>query len=206
MPRTSAKSQERSSEEAIAFALSHRVRVEILSELNVDEFSASELSRRLGHPQSTVQYHLQELLEAGAIEVSRTVPARNFEQRFYRATTSAEFDVPDLSSWSVEKRQQLYGLIIQNAGAEALTALHAGTISNEPSSWLTWARYNVDRQGWAAMGAVFERVYREFQEIEAESLARAEAGGEEPRTFICSLQGYPRSRKARSSYPHPPAT
>lgn len=201
MPRTSAKSRERSSEEATAFALAHRVRVEILSALNEADLCASELARLLGQPQSTVQYHLQELLDSGAVEVTRTQRARNFEQRFYRARRAAEFDEDELADWPLEKRQTFYGLIIRNSSAEAMAALHSGTISEEPKSWLTWARFNVDAEGWRDMLEVLASTWSQLMEIEAESKARREETGEEPRTVIGNLQAYPRSRPGRSSYP-----
>lgn len=206
MPKTSAKSQERSSEDAVSFALAHRVRIEILSALNERDYCQSELARLLHQPESTVQYHLRELLAAGAIEVSKSRPVRNFDQRFYRAVTIAYFGLDEMAEWSLEKRQAFWGLIIQNSGAEALSALHAGTISEDEKSWLTWARFNVDSQGRAAMFEVLSAAWDCLIQIEAESKARQRETGEELRTVIGNIQGYPRSRNAKSSYPDPAST
>jgi DNA-binding transcriptional ArsR family regulator len=206
VPKTSAKSHDRSSEDAVSFALAHRVRIEILSALTERDYCQSELARLLRESESTVQYHLQELLAAGAIEVSKSRHVRNFDQRFYRATTIAYFGLEEMASWSLEKRQAFWGLIIQNSGAEALSALHAGTISEDENSWLTWARFNVDRHGREAMFEVLSWAWQCFIQIEAESKARQKETGEELRTVIGNLQAYPRSRNAQSSYPDPPST
>lgn len=201
LPKTSAKAHDRSSEDAIGFALAHRVRVEILSALGEGDFCASELSRLLHIPQSTVQYHVQELLASGSIEVAKTQRARNFDQRFYRAKTTAFFSEEDMATWPFDKLQAFYGLILQNAGAEAMAALHAGTISREPKSWLTWARFNVDRRGWDEMYEVVEDAWHRLREIEADSAERHPDGAGERETFVWAFQGYPRSRPGRSSHP-----
>lgn len=206
MPRTSAKSQDRSSEDAAGFALNHRARVEILSALNEAERSEAELVRLLHLPQSTVSYHLRELLNAGSIEVASTDVVRGHERRFYRAIAAlANFLAEELASWPHEKRQAFWGLVIQNAGAEAMSALHAGRISREDKPWLAWARFNFDRRGWLDAYDAFEDFWNRIRDIEAEADARHEDGGEELQTFVCSLQGYPRSRPGRSSYPKPGA-
>lgn len=201
MPRTSTRANERSSEEAIGFALSHRTRVEILSTLSEGDYGASELGKMLGISLSTVQYHLEELLTAGSIEVARTEPARNFEKRIFRAMAPAFFTEDEMASWPFEKLQSFYGLILQNAAAEAMAALHAGTISRNPRSWLTWARFNVDSRGWNEMYDLVESTWQRFKEIEADSAKRETCDGNQCETFVWSFQGYPRSRTGRSSYP-----
>jgi DNA-binding transcriptional ArsR family regulator len=205
VPRTSAKSQERSSEDAAAFTLAHRFRVEILSALNEAERSESELVRLLHLPQSTVQYHLQELVYAGSVEEVGRRSGRGHKQRLYRGIAIADFLVEQIATWSFEKRQVFWGLVIRNSSAEALAALHAGSISREEKPWLAWARFNFDRRGRDDVYDAFEDFWNRIREIERESDARQEDSGEELDTWVCSLNGFPRSRPGRSSYPKPGA-
>jgi DNA-binding transcriptional ArsR family regulator len=201
VPKSSGKSEERSGEDSVSFALAHRIRIEILSALTERDLCQSELARLLHEPESTIQWHLKELLAAGSIEVSKSRQVRNFDQRFYRATAVAYFGVEEMSSWSREKRQAFWGLVVQNSGAEALAALYAETISEEEKSWLTWARFNVDRQGWNDVFNVMTWAWNCLIQIEAESKDRQKETGEDLRTVIGNLQAYPRSRPGRSSYP-----
>jgi DNA-binding transcriptional ArsR family regulator len=179
--------------------------VEILAALNEADRSEGGLVRLLHQPQSTVQYHLKELLNAGSIEVAATEPARGLQRRIYRAVSTGDFLAEEVATWSFEKRQEFWALVIQSSGSEDMAALHAGTISCQDLSWLGWARFNFDQPGWRDAYDALEECWDRLREIERESDARAEHGDDELQTFVCSLKGYPRSRPGRSSYPKPGA-
>jgi DNA-binding transcriptional ArsR family regulator len=197
VPKTSAKAADRSKEEAASYALGHRTRVEILSALNEKEYSASELASMVRQPLSTVTHHLAELLSSQSIEVAEVRIAGNVEQKIYRAIATAMYNEEEFAKLPFEERQAIYSLIVQNSGAEVMASLWSGAISNEPKSWLTWARFFFDRQGWDDAFDVFEEAWRRFQDIQAESTARSSETGEKPKPWLCSLQGYPRRRTAR---------
>lgn len=196
MPKTSAKASDRTREEAASFALAHRTRIEIVSALNARDYSASELASIVRQPLNAVTYHLQELLESGSIEIAAVREVGNVQQKIYRAISTSFFDEEAMEEWSHEQRQAFYSLILQNSGAEAMASLWSGAISDEPKSWLTWAWFNLDEQGWHDLSAVFESTWDQFQTIQAEANERCARSGEESRSYICSLQGYPRSRSA----------
>jgi DNA-binding transcriptional ArsR family regulator len=203
--QTPANPLDRTSAEATGFATSHPVRAEILSALNEAERSQSELIRLLHLPQSTVQHHLKQLQKAGAIEVARTVWARGHERHIYRAIRIEDYLADEMASWSFEERQAFWSRTIQNSAAEAISGLEGGSIAGEILSWLGWARFNFDPEGWSDAYTAFEDFWNRIREIEIEADARHKAGGAELRTFVCSLQGYPRGRPGRSSYPKPGA-
>jgi DNA-binding transcriptional ArsR family regulator len=205
VPRNSAKSHNRSNEDAAGFALAHRTRVEILAALNEADRSESELVRLLHLPQSTVQYHLSELIKAGSVEVAATERVRGLERWTYRGIAMGDFLADEIGDWSFEKRQAFWAFVIQSAGAEELAALHAGTISREEKPWLGWARFNLDEQGVADAYDTLEDCWSRLRAIEAESDQRQAGDSENLRTFVYSLSGYPRSRPGRSSYPKPGA-
>lgn len=60
----------------------------ILRELVFGEYSVSELARRAKIPEVTLWKHVQKLLAAGLIEVSRVKKAGNLEAKLYRATAA----------------------------------------------------------------------------------------------------------------------
>jgi len=197
VPKTSAKAADRSSEEAASYALGHRTRVEILSALNERECSASDLASMVRQPLSTVGHHLTELLASRSIEVAEVRVVGNVEQKIYRAVSTAMYDEEEFAQLTFEERQAIYSLIVQNSGAEVMASLWSGAISNEPKSWLTWARFHIDRQGWDEAFEVFEKAWQELQRIEAESTARCAKAGGKPEPWLCSFQGFPRSAGAR---------
>lgn len=186
--------KDRTVEEAVAYAVAHRIRVEVLSALNERSYSAVELAQIVHQPLSTVGHHVEELLKSNSIEVAYTKRVRNITQSFYRAIEMAFYDDEEIASWPFEKRQEFYGLILQNATAEALASLWAGKISNDPRTWLSWRWFNVDEQGRQAIADEQARSWERVSEIEAESTARQLESGEESRSIIVSSFGFERSR------------
>jgi DNA-binding transcriptional ArsR family regulator len=197
VPKTSAKAADRSAEEAASYALGHRTRIEILSALNEGERTASELARLVGQPLSTVGHHLTELETSRSIEVADMREVGNVEQKVYRSVSTGFFDEADWAALSFEERQAINALIIQNSSAEAMSALWSGTLSSEPKAWTVWKWFHFDRQGWEDACIVFQRAWDQFSAIEAESNARRSRSGEEAKSYICNLQGYPRAGNPR---------
>jgi Helix-turn-helix domain len=193
----------RTPEEAAGYAVAHRVRVEVLSALNERSYSSAELARVVHQPLSTVTHHVEELLKSNCIEVAYTKKVRAIQQIFYRAIEMAFFTEEEMASWTFEKRQEFWGLVVQNATAEAMASLWAGKISDDPESWLTWRWFNVDARGRRDIMEEQERSFGRVQAIEAESNARRVESGEESRSIIVTSFGFERSRKA--SPPEPSA-
>jgi DNA-binding transcriptional ArsR family regulator len=113
-------------EEAISYAVGHRIRVEILASLNEAVASASELAAAVHQPLSTVTHHIEELLKSGSIEVARTERVRNISQNFYRAVELPFFTDEEMEAMPPAARQEIYGVILQAVMAEALAAFWAG--------------------------------------------------------------------------------
>jgi DNA-binding transcriptional ArsR family regulator len=61
---TTKPEQSRTIEEAVSYALGHRIRIEVLGILNEGPRSPSELARMVKQPLSTVGHHIKELRES----------------------------------------------------------------------------------------------------------------------------------------------
>lgn len=66
-------------------ALSHELRVEILTILNERVASPNELAKELGEGLSQVSYHVKVLRDYGTITLVKTVPRRGAVEHYYRA-------------------------------------------------------------------------------------------------------------------------
>ncbi len=181
-------------EQAVAYAIAHRIRVEVLTALNEGSYSAVELSRLVHQPLSTVTHHIEELLKSDSIEVATTKRVRNIEQAYYRAVEMPFFSDEDMEEMSPEARQEIYGLVLQNATAEALASLWAGKLRDDPHVWMSWRWFNVDAQGRADLAAELQRSWERVVEIEAESTGRRAESGEQATTMIVTSLGFERSR------------
>lgn len=190
------KTKDRSIEEAVSYAVAHRVRIEMLCVLNERAYSAQELARAVHQPLSTITHHVEELLKSGSIEVAETKRVRNLHQNFYRAVELPFLSDGEMEALDPEARQEIYGLILQASIAEALASFSAGKISADPRVVLAWRWFNVDAQGREDIADEQARSWARVQEIEAESATRRARTGEEATSIIVTSFGYERSRTA----------
>jgi len=101
----------------VAKLLADPTRRDILHLLRHDELSATDLARALNKNHSSITHHLNTMLGAGLIEVSREEKVRNMVQPYYRSLghsyhvsyslTEALSRDPDYSAWQEELMNQL---------------------------------------------------------------------------------------------------
>jgi DNA-binding transcriptional ArsR family regulator len=101
----------------VAKLFADETRRRILKVLSHHELSATDLAKRLEKNHSSIVHHLNMLLEAGLIEITRSEQVRNMIQPYYRSI-SQEFHVsyrinevleedPDYSAWTEGYLQRL---------------------------------------------------------------------------------------------------
>jgi DNA-binding transcriptional ArsR family regulator len=192
----------RTIEEALSYALAHRIRIEVLCLLNEQSHSAQELARIVRQPLSTVNHHVEELFNSGSIEVAKTKRVRNINQNFYRAVVIPFLSDEEMQALTPEARQEIYGLILQASMAEAMASFSVGKITNDPRVMLAWRWFNVDEQGRADIADELARSWERIKEIEAESTNRRSETDEPAQSIIVTSFGYERNRTSSKSPPH----
>jgi DNA-binding transcriptional ArsR family regulator len=200
MPRTINRN-DRTIEEAVSYAVAHRIRVELLAALNERPYSPKELARIVRQPLSTVTHHIDELLKSGSIEVARTERVRNVNVNFYRSIELPFYSDEEIDAMSEEERQVTIAPALQAIMAEAMAAFWAGKMVDDPRLWISWRWFNVDAQGRQDIADEQARSWERVQEIEAESADRRANSDEDPQSVIVASLGFIRTR----STPHPPA-
>jgi DNA-binding transcriptional ArsR family regulator len=189
-------------EEAVSYAVGHRIRIEILAILNEGVRTPDELARLTHQPLTRVGHHIKELLEDGSIELAYLKPVRNTVQHYYRAVEVAFHSDDEVTAMPPEARQAIIGVTLQAVMAEALAAFWAGKMVEDPRVWLSWRWFNVDMQGREDIADEQARSWARVQEIEAESAARCVGSGKSTTSIIVTSLGYVRSRTSSS----PPVT
>jgi DNA-binding transcriptional ArsR family regulator len=192
----------RDADEAIRSANAHKLRTDILCYLNEGAYTTQQLSTFIKIAPSTISHHLSRLLDDGCIEVADSRPVRNFMQRRYRAVKMPFFTDEEMAELPIRARTEIYGLIVQAAQAEALAALRAGKISNDPRAVMAWKWFNVDRQGREDIADELTRSWDRLIEIEGESATRRSNTGEEASTIIVSSFGFERAKAINEPAPH----
>jgi DNA-binding transcriptional ArsR family regulator len=200
-PKTARPGQSKKSiEEVVAYALNHKTRVHILLVLNEGTYTAAQIAEIIEEPLNNVSNHIRELLDAGSIELAKTVPKGNVLQHYYRAVEMPFYSEEEAQAMTPEQRQVTAGLVVQPMLAEVMAALWKGTLT-EPRVILAWNWFNVDRQGREDIAAEQERFWKRIEEIEVESTNRRAESGEEAESIVVTSLGYPRARR-RGSFSH----
>jgi DNA-binding transcriptional ArsR family regulator len=191
-------------QDAVSYAVGHRIRVEILTVLHeLGSASATELSRLVHQPLSTVTHHVDELLKAGSIRVERTEKVRSVEQRFYCLLNPVYVSDEESEEMSEEEREEVFRSILQSMTAEALAAFWAGKVIADPGHFISWAWFNVDAQGRKDIADEQDRAWRRIDEIEAEAAVRCAKNGERPFSVLVSGLSIERARNVPGPPPRP---
>jgi DNA-binding transcriptional ArsR family regulator len=192
---------ERSVEDAVTYAISDRLRIEILAILNEGERTRHELAHLIGERPDKIKHHLKALLDEGSIELAQSKRVGNLMQNYYRAVRMPIYTDEEVAAMSPEARQAITGVALQGIVAEALAAFQAGTMIGDPRLWLSWRWFHVDGQGRGDLADEQARSWARAQEIEAESASRCIATNEPLKSIIVSSLGYVRSRRAPANGP-----
>lgn len=183
--------QRRSVEEAVSYAIGHRIRIEILAMLNEGTHSPSELAKLTGQPITTVGHHIKELVNSGCIELARIEKVRNADQHFYRAVELPFVSDEEAELLPVAARQQYAAVILQALMAEGLAALWAGKMTSDPV-WMSWRWFNLDAQGQQEAQDAQHEFWERIKDIDADTANRVAASGEPTISTIVAALGFER--------------
>ena len=188
-------------ENAVSYAISHRVRAEILAILNEGARSREELAYLVGERPDDIKHHIKVLLDEGSIEIAYTEPVGNMNKYFYRAVEMPFYTDQEIAAMPPAARQAVTGVALQAIMAEALAAFWAGKMIDDRRLWMAWRWFNVDQRGRGDIADEQARSWERVREIEAESTNRCVKSGEPTKSIIVSSLGYVRCRSAPSSTP-----
>jgi len=122
-------------------------------------------------------------------------------QHYYRAVEMSFYSDEEIEAMRPEERQAFAGVILQAVMAEALAALWAGKMADDPRVWLSWRWFHVDAQGREDIADEQARHWERVREIEVESTNRCAKSGEPTKSIIVASLGYVRCRRAPVAAP-----
>ena len=193
--------QKRSVEEAVSYAVGHRIRIEVLGILNEGPRSPSELAKLTRQPLTTISHHIKELVDSGCIELARVEKVRNADQHFYRAVQLPFITDDEAELLPPEVKQEYAAVILQAIMAEGLGALWAGKMSHDPTVRMMWRWFNLDEQGRQELADEQRESWERIVEIEARSTARRVESGEEATSMVVTAMGFERARPVGTTAP-----
>lgn len=170
-------------------ALSHPLRVQILTLVNEREWSPNEMSKELEEGLSQVSYHVKVLKDFEMIEMVRTEPRRGAVEHFYKAVE--RMIVPEGMTADLPKsaRLEFLGKVIRDAERDIHEALKAATFYRRGDFHADWVPMDLDEKGCERLHALGDKFLEDVLEIEGES-ANAIADGAEAIPISVALFGF----------------
>lgn len=159
--------------------LAHPLRHRLLTILNERVASPKELAAELGLPIPNVSYHVQQLRQAGAIELVRKEPRRGVEEHFYRAVQTAGHTDEEWARLDAAERTQITQSNVQRMVADLLTAAEAGGFEHRRSHQ-SWVHFELDERGFDEVADILEKSLERVLAARDRSLRRIERGAGEP--------------------------
>lgn len=201
MTETITPDRKRSLEDAVSYAVAHRIRIEILCLLNEAIYCAAELAELTHWPLTTIGHHIKEMLRSGSIEVANIKKVRNTDQYFYRAVELPVVSDDEAALLPPEVKQEYAAVILQAVIAESLAALRAQKLNSDPQVRMIWRWYNLDEQGRQELADEQRESWERYVGIEGRSTNRRAESGEKATTMIAVSLGFERSRAVGSTAP-----
>jgi DNA-binding transcriptional ArsR family regulator len=152
-------------------ALAHPLRFRILAKLNEGPASPSTLAEQLGEPLGNVSYHVQRLLQQGAIELVDTRPVRGAVEHIYRAATTAEFGTEHWTKLPASLRRQFQDATLQSVWDHLVEASEAGRL-DDTRTQVSSTALDLDEEGWEEISTLLSQTLERAIEIQAESSRR----------------------------------
>jgi DNA-binding transcriptional ArsR family regulator len=194
--RKPAKDRKRPIDEAVAYAVGHRIRIEALAILAEGTHSPNEIAAMLRENLSMVSHHMKELFDCGCIESVGTAQVRGATEHFYRAVTLPYISDEEYLAMSTDARREVIGVIVQAIMSELLASFRAEKLETDDDVWLAWDAANLDAEGRREVADELAASFERLIEIKARSANRLAESGEEGTTTIVSLMGFERSRSS----------
>ncbi|MET0601386.1 MAG: helix-turn-helix domain-containing protein [Baekduia sp.] len=174
----------------IVKALSHPLRMRILTRLNDGVASPNEMAKEFDESLPLVSYHVRILRELDCIELVRTTPRRGAIEHHYRALTRPFLDDDDWAQLPPSARKAVSNTVLSKAMGDVRDAVAAGTFDDRTDRHLSYSSLLLDEQGWRGLADRLGELLEWAIEEQAASAGRrqdGDAGGAEVRARLTLL-------------------
>jgi DNA-binding transcriptional ArsR family regulator len=183
------KPQSDISDPRIIKALTHPLRVQILSALEERTASPSELADELEAPLGNVSYHVRQLAGLGLIKLVKKTPRRGAIEHHYKAVGRTTITDDAWAGTPKVVKDAVVGAALTDLGSAVTSAAAQGGFT-KPDAHLTRTELVVDEKGWKDIAKELAATANRLQKISDDSakrLAKASGDGERPATVALML-------------------
>src|SRR3954451_12652726 len=171
----------------IVKALSHPLRMRILTRLNEGVASPNEMAKEFDESLPLVSYHVRILRELDCIELVSTTPRRGAIEHHYRALTRPFLDDDDWAQLPPSARTAVSNTVLTKAIGDVREAVAAGTFDDRTDRHLSFSSLLLDEEGWRGLTERLSGVLDWAIGEQANSAARRQSGEAEVRARMTIL-------------------
>jgi DNA-binding transcriptional ArsR family regulator len=158
-------------DQRIMKALSHPLRVRMLTLLNQKVSSPSELAEELDEPLGNVSYHMRFLADLNMVKLVRTEPRRGAVEHYYEALEPPLMSDEDWAEVPLALRRSLSDSTLSNIATDLKGAARAGGFDRN-NIHLSRTELLLDQQGWDELSGLLADVLQRARGIQEQSNKR----------------------------------
>jgi DNA-binding transcriptional ArsR family regulator len=182
-------SEQQAVDQRIMKALSHPLRLRMLTLLNQRVASPSELAQQLDEPLGNVSYHMRFLADLKMVKLVRTEPRRGAVEHYYEALEPPLMSDGDWAQLPASLRRGLSDSLLRDIAADVRAAAQDGGFDREDMH-VSRVAMELDAEGWSDLSAVLAEAQQKARAIQEQSNKRRKraADGETIRTALVLMQ------------------
>jgi DNA-binding transcriptional ArsR family regulator len=165
-------------DQRIMKALSHPLRVRMLTLLSQKVASPSELADELDEPLGNVSYHMRFLADLNMVKLVRTEPRRGAVEHYYEALEPPLVSDADWARLPVPLRRALSDSTLSDIARDLKGAAQAGGF-DRANMHLSHSALVLDERGWDELSALLDDVHERARDLQEASNKRRERSEEE---------------------------
>jgi DNA-binding transcriptional ArsR family regulator len=158
-------------DQRIMKALSHPLRVRMLTVLNQKVASPSELASELDEPLGNVSYHMRFLADLDMVKLVRTEPRRGAVEHYYEALEPPLVSDDDWVQLPVSLRRALSDSTLSNIANDLQGAARTGGF-DRPNMRLTRSSLLLDQQAWDELSELLADVVKRTRKLQEQTTKR----------------------------------
>jgi DNA-binding transcriptional ArsR family regulator len=158
-------------DQRIMKALSHPLRVRMLTLLNQRVSSPSEIAEELDEPLGNVSYHMRFLADLKMVKLVRTEPRRGAVEHYYEALEPPLVSDDDWAQLPVALRRSLSDSTLGNIASDLRGAAAEGGF-DRPNIHISRTALTLDQEGWDELSSVLADVAERARAIQEQSNKR----------------------------------
>jgi DNA-binding transcriptional ArsR family regulator len=166
--------------QALAEALGHPVRNDIIFAVSDRAQSARQIAERIGEPVRAVRHHLSRLAEAGVVSPAGFEERRGAREKYYVAATAPELDVGEHERLGPRETRRITIEVFRGIVEDVTRALSAGAFDRRSGAVEVLVEASLDERGWQEVAQIFRETYEEVRRLKDEAAGRLERSGEAP--------------------------